>query len=132
MDPTDPVYSICVEMADFLVPDVCRIIMDYLADIHIDLGRLHWKSRISSINKEYHEVWEYDDPYNTDQEALFSYIIEDETRICPCKNFRDVSIKPDYDTIYPYISHFSVVKKVFTSDICELPCNYVHAKLYPD
>lgn len=53
MDENDQVYSIIVAMAETLVPDVCRIIMDYLEQIHIDLGRLHWREAIIKVNAEY-------------------------------------------------------------------------------
>lgn len=46
-------YAIVIKMAETLVPDVCRIIMEMVEDHHINLGRLHWKERLLEINKEY-------------------------------------------------------------------------------
>jgi hypothetical protein len=53
MDPSDPIYRLCVEMAETLVPDVCRIIMDHLEQIHIDEGRRKWKEKMGQLNKLY-------------------------------------------------------------------------------
>jgi hypothetical protein len=125
MDPSDPVYAVCVAMAETLVPDVCTVIMGFLEIIHINEGWQKWKDQINNLNTEYHKVWRYYDFYVLESEMLRSDLIK-ETGICPCQNYRDVSGKG----IYPYISHFSVVKRTFTGDICLLPENYVYARLF--
>lgn len=53
MDASDPIYQICVDMAEQLVPDVCALIMEFLTDIHIELGRQRWLERITKVNVEF-------------------------------------------------------------------------------
>jgi hypothetical protein len=49
MDSTEVVIA----MAENLVPDVCALIMGFLEDIHINLGRQKWTEKISKINAQY-------------------------------------------------------------------------------
>lgn len=61
MDRSDPdydkadaeVYQIVVDMAEQLVPDVCALIMGFLEEIHISLGKEIWLEKIKDVNVEY-------------------------------------------------------------------------------
>jgi hypothetical protein len=53
MDASDPVYKIVVAMSDHLVPDVCVLVMNFLADIHIEHGKQIWLEKIAKVNAEY-------------------------------------------------------------------------------
>jgi hypothetical protein len=52
----DPEYKIVIACSEYLVPDVCGMIMAELEDIHTNLSRQRWKERISQVNREYKKV----------------------------------------------------------------------------
>jgi hypothetical protein len=53
MNASDPEYQIVVAMAENLVPDVCVLVMEFLEDIHILVGRQEWRKKMDKINEEY-------------------------------------------------------------------------------
>lgn len=53
MNASDPAYRVVVAMAENLVPDVCALVMGFLEDIHIELGRQKWIEKMGEINKEH-------------------------------------------------------------------------------
>jgi hypothetical protein len=53
---TDPEYQIVVAMAETLVPDVCRVIMDELECIWIKKGKVRWREAVARLNREYKKL----------------------------------------------------------------------------
>lgn len=125
ISPTDPVYAICVGMADFLVPDICRVIMEYLEQIHIDLGRLLWQSQMTILNKEYAKTWVW---HNVREGYLRTFKkVSDSSIHIRFRNHRRLSIWADG---LASISNFSPRTKLYKQKVAILPENYIHAKLY--
>jgi hypothetical protein len=119
MDKSDPVYAIIVEMANTLVPDVCRIIMDYLEQIHIDLGYKKWRDRMETLVCEYSKtvhVADHDVVYFQNSRYSFSF------------NYRDVSRHSHL--LYSEEVIWHVAKNIFLNTSIALPKNYFHAQLY--
>jgi hypothetical protein len=64
VSPDDPeygkadaeVYQIVVAMAENLVPDVCALIMGFLEDIHVELGRKKWNEKVRKLNMTYYSM----------------------------------------------------------------------------
>lgn len=108
MDINDPEYSIVINMAEMLVPDVCEVIMEYLDAIHIEVGKEKWKTKISELNKEYKKTWLKCD-VNTGIYLIY--------RILTRCNRR-------------YISHFSAAVPIDVRVVGRLPENYMHTRLY--
>jgi hypothetical protein len=106
MNKSDPVYSVCVEMAKILVPDVCCLIMEHLEQIHIDLGRQNWQNKIRVLNNEYQEGW---------------ICIGDTGGVWRKSVLRNYHILSESHPLYGVNGNRYV---------CLLPENYIRAKLY--
>jgi hypothetical protein len=110
-DETDPVYKIIVGMAENLVPDVCAVIMGFLADIHIELGRLRWLQRVKEVNREY-----MDEVFISSAEILI--LIWNNFTF----NWRSVECEHEEESQIFNVRTFLTGK--------ELSKNYIHAVLY--
>lgn len=117
MDATD---AIIVGMAETLVPDVCRIIMEYLEVIHIDLGRLRWKDRIKALNIDY-------------KRTLHPITIQGREYPC-CYNVNTDWVLFNYRNLTDGIYCLNVLRALpsYKFSPTRLPENYLHAKLYMD
>lgn len=127
MDPLDPIcdkvvskeYAIVVDMAEYLVPDVCRIIMAELELIHIDLG---WQRKMAEMNTEYRKA-----------AGFFGSILTMTTGKYSCKvNFRDEREEMYIRNfnIWNFIRLCNTPKSVVSRTRAMLPPNYYHARLY--
>jgi hypothetical protein len=55
--PTDQEYKIIIAMAEYLVPDICSIIMEMVEQYHAKKAISYWKSSVIKINKEYTKLY---------------------------------------------------------------------------
>jgi hypothetical protein len=132
---SDPVYAVCVAMAEILVPDICSVIMEMVEQFHVDLGLDKWKYRMHYINKEYETSWKW-------STRFLSCQIQIEYIECPVRNYRDLTMpstnwKRNFgryagrvNQIIRKTNLLGVVCFSFMWGQCPLPENYVHAKLY--
>lgn len=123
MDINDPEYSIVVSMAEILVPDICRLVMEFLERIHVELEKEKWKIGINAINKEYKKTWkEYD------ENLVLLKFSRGRRPVC---NYRILTEKLR-DWGPEFISHFSPGNPWTIHPVAMLSENYVYARLYKD
>jgi hypothetical protein len=124
---SDAEYTIIKEMAAVLVPDVCRIIMEFLEQIHIDLGRQRWNIVMGKLNIEYKTIFI---PDILDDSKEFYYFVH--APLLPFKfNYREIKYYNFYSSVFNIRK--STSKWYFGHPgIGILPENYFYARLYVD